>query len=59
MAIHIEKGDIKGLAEALIYLYENPDIMQKMGADGRQLVIEKYTWGKLARSLYHDIEALS
>jgi phosphatidyl-myo-inositol alpha-mannosyltransferase len=42
------KRDPEGLAQCLGYLARNPDLRQRMGARGRQMV-EEYRWSAIAR----------
>lgn len=58
MAIQIEQGTAKALAEAMIELSRSPDTMEKMGKAGRAMVLEKYTWEKVAETLYNDIQKI-
>jgi len=39
--------DAEELANAIIHLYNNPQLREEMGIFGRKLVEEKYTWGKI------------
>ena len=41
-------GDVKTVADKLIYLIGNPDIAREMGAEGRNMVSEKFDWRKMA-----------
>jgi len=58
MAIHIENNDVNELAEELIKLCRSPEKMKQMGDKGRQLIIDEYSWDKLAMNLYKDISNL-
>lgn len=40
----VEPGDVKGIAEALIKLLDNPQKCMTFGEYGYKLVTEKYTW---------------
>jgi len=39
------------VAKALNFLYENPDVREKMGRNGRKAVLEKFNWEKESRKL--------
>jgi len=46
------------IAEAIEYLLQRPQLMEEMGENGRQAVLEKYNWDREAEkllSLYNDI----
>lgn len=40
--------DSNQLAEALAKLLDDPKLREEMGANGRRLILEKYTWDKIA-----------
>jgi len=45
------------LAEIIMKLHQNPDLIRKMGEEGYRKVIEKYTWDKIyqeTKKLYED-----
>ncbi|MGC9523779.1 MAG: glycosyltransferase [Anaerolineae bacterium] len=46
-------------AEALIWLYHHPEERRAMGARGRRLVLENYTWERESEKLIAFYEALS
>jgi glycosyltransferase involved in cell wall biosynthesis len=56
--ISVMAKDPKAHAEAIKKLYNNPGEAKKMGARGRQLVLEKYNWQNEARRLNDFYEAL-
>lgn len=43
-------GDAKALAQAVVYLYENPDVRREMGQRGRELIVEKHSWDHRAEA---------
>jgi glycosyltransferase involved in cell wall biosynthesis len=43
----------ESFAEALLKLYENPELAEQMGAAGRQHVLQNWTWDKAAERLEH------
>lgn len=49
---------IKGLADALLKLANNPDLRKKMGEAGRKRIAEYYSWdkkGEFIRKLYESV----
>lgn len=50
--------DADQLASTLIRLLDSPKLRAEMGANGRRLVLEKFTWDKVANQmiqLYQDV----
>ena len=45
------EGDIEAFAESLEQLLSNPGQRETLGQQGRQRVLEKYTWGRVAQRL--------
>lgn len=47
----VERGicDIQDAANKIVYLYENRDIMEQMGKNGRKAVLEKYSFEEVGR----------
>jgi len=39
------------LAEALTKLLDNPELRKEMGANGRRLVTERFTWDKIVEQM--------
>ena len=39
----VAKSDVEGIAAAVIKLYNNRDLMQKMGEEGRKVAVEKFS----------------
>ncbi|MGI8821540.1 MAG: glycosyltransferase family 4 protein [Chthoniobacterales bacterium] len=42
--IIIPPGDVDQLAEAILHLYEHPEIVERMSLSARQRVVENFTW---------------
>jgi glycosyltransferase involved in cell wall biosynthesis len=40
--------EMNELAEAMIKLLENPSLAEKMGENGKKLILEKFTWDRVA-----------
>lgn len=56
--ICIDPCNPQALAEAIERVFENPDIAQKMGENGRKAVVSKYNWKMESTKLvhlYHDL----
>jgi glycosyltransferase involved in cell wall biosynthesis len=47
----VERGEVAGLARAIVALLRNPSQRQGMGAAGRARVLERFTWRQVAREL--------
>ena len=54
----VEGGNIKEIADAILYLQNNPDIAKQMGENGRRAVREKYNWGMEEKKLLNLYEEL-
>lgn len=54
--ICINPNDAHEIAKAISYLMNNKDIAKKMGENGRNTVLEKYTWGSQETELYKFYE---
>ena len=53
----VKSGDADGLAEAVMRLLSDKVLREKMGANGRKLVLENFTWDVCARKMlqvYHE-----
>ena len=49
-ALHVPPGDPEALAAAMGRLLDDPELAARLGAAGRQRVVEHYTWRAVARS---------
>lgn len=47
------------IAEAIIKLFENPDLAKKMGEQGRRRVMEEFTWERAAGIIEESLAAIS
>lgn len=54
----IKPHDEKGLAEKIKYLYDNPEILKKMGENARTRVEEKYDWEKISNQVINYYKEL-
>ena len=55
--IVIQPGDVGALAEAILRLYDNPDLVERMGAAARERVVENFTWDHFRSRLLGAYEA--
>lgn len=44
----VPKGSVEGITTKLLQLLSNPECLAKMGQNGRDLVLRKYTWSAVA-----------
>jgi glycosyltransferase involved in cell wall biosynthesis len=51
----VTPGDVDTLAERLIALLGNPDLLRDFGNHSRQLVKERYNWESVAEKIRHRI----
>ena len=47
-ALHVPPGNPEALAAAIGRLFDDPDLAARLGAAGRQRVVERYTWRAVA-----------
>jgi glycosyltransferase involved in cell wall biosynthesis len=55
--IIVQPGDVDAIAEALQYLYEHPEIAERMGVAARKRVVENFTWEHFRTRLLVAYEA--
>ena len=48
-----EPGDVHGLAEAILSVIRNRDLQSRMGAIGRERVLQRYCWNRVAERVEH------
>lgn len=49
--IVVKSGDPASFADAILSLYNNPKLSEKMGHNGKKAVMNKYNWGKSEQTL--------
>src|SRR5439155_7225020 len=54
----VSPRDVEGLEERILFLFREPDIRWEMGARGRALVAESYTWTHYRERLCTVYEAI-
>jgi glycosyltransferase involved in cell wall biosynthesis len=54
--IIITPGRVDELAEAILYLYENPDVVARMSTAARERVVENFTWDHFRARLLEGYE---
>jgi glycosyltransferase involved in cell wall biosynthesis len=57
-SIHVRPKDEKALASAILKILQDEDLAKNLGGNGRKLMIEKYSWGIIAKTtecLYSEI----
>jgi glycosyltransferase involved in cell wall biosynthesis len=47
----VPNGDVRRLADGVVYLLHNPDVGSRLGLAGQQVVLERFDFGVLARRL--------
>ncbi|TES90014.1 MAG: glycosyltransferase family 1 protein [Candidatus Cloacimonadota bacterium] len=55
----VDPENPKEIANAIIKLFENPDLAKKMGEQGRRRVMEEFTWERAARIIEENLMAVS
>lgn len=55
----VDSNDKKALRDAIHYMINNPDIVYRMGRNGRRAVEEKYNWKTQERTLLEIYKAIS
>ncbi len=54
----VDRGDVRGLADAVLELLRDADLRLSAGHRGRRLVEERFTWERIATSLVHEYERI-
>ena len=49
--ILVDPGSVSEIADAIIYFFDHPKEAQRMGANGRRAVLEKYNWSRMEADL--------
>ena len=56
--IFVQPGNPQALAQAILFLYKNPERAQQLGENGRNYVIKHYDRGKIAEQFIHLLEEM-
>lgn len=54
----VGRDDVKALAEAILSLLSNDELMCKMGKTGRQRAVELFSWEHITKSLIYRYESI-
>ena len=54
----VDPGDVDGLCDRIRFLYDRPDVRQRMGAHGRDLIQRGYTWRHYRERIGHLYTAI-
>ena len=60
--ILVDPGSVEDIAGAIAYLFDHPDEVRRMGANGRRAVLERYNWSAMEADLlrtYRDLDGTS
>ncbi len=49
--ILVDPGSVSEIADAITYFFDHPKEAQRMGANGRRAVLEKYNWSRMEADL--------
>ena len=49
--ILVDPGSVSEITDAIIYFFDHPKEAQRMGANGRRAVLEKYNWSRMEADL--------
>ncbi|GLI47008.1 glycosyltransferase family 4 protein [Methanoculleus bourgensis] len=59
--ILVDPGSVSEIADAIIYFFDHPKEAQRMGANGRRAVLEKYNWSRMEADLlqaYRNLDSV-
>lgn len=56
--ILVEPGNVKQLAEAMLFLIENKEIRDRMGQDGRKRAVREFGWYIVADKLSNYVSGI-
>jgi glycosyltransferase involved in cell wall biosynthesis len=49
---------VSEIADAITYFFDHPEEAQRMGANGRRAVLEKYNWSRMEADLLQAYRSL-
>jgi glycosyltransferase involved in cell wall biosynthesis len=55
----VNQGDVSGLIEKIIYIYQNPELLKNMGKKSRQYFEKYFTRSKMTREYYKILEGIN
>jgi len=47
----LKPKDVENLAKTLISILQDRNLQEKMGSNGRKMVMSKYTWKEVAKAM--------
>jgi len=56
--ILVEPANVRDIADAITYLFDHPEEAQRMGANGRRAVLERYNWSWMEADLLRTYRTL-
>lgn len=54
----VPKGDVETLANAIIRLFESPELTERLGKNGREFVLKNFSWDKTAKEFITRYEGM-
>lgn len=55
----VNQGDVGGLIEKIIYIYQNPELLKNMGVNSRKYFEKYFTRSKMTREYYKILEGIN
>ncbi|HPZ14957.1 MAG TPA: glycosyltransferase family 4 protein [Bacillota bacterium] len=56
--ILVDPANVRDIADAITYLFDHPEEAQRMGANGRRAVLERYNWSRMEAELLRTYRTL-
>ena len=57
--ILVDPSSVSDIADAITYIFDHPEEARRMGANGRQAVLETYNWSRMEADLLQTYRSLS
>lgn len=55
----VPKGDVEALSETIIRMLSDPDMLSRMGEQGRDIVLREYSWKAVADKMNNALDTIS